>query len=71
MWNRIIAVLMGIFTMAAMQRGLALQWYWAFLLGVLAYFLVRYIGYGIRERRINAQTEAAMREMVQRRQNSN
>jgi hypothetical protein len=23
MWNRIIAVLMGIFTMAAMQRGLA------------------------------------------------
>jgi hypothetical protein len=54
-----------------MQRGLALQWYWAFLLGVLAYFLVRYIGYGIRERRINAETEAAMREMVQRRQNSN
>ena len=62
---------MGIFTMVAMQRGLALQWYWAFLLGVLAYFLVRYIGYGIRERRINAETEAAMREMVQRRQNSN
>jgi hypothetical protein len=71
MWNRIIAVLMGIFTMVAMQRGLALQWYWAFLLGVLAYFLVRYIGYGIRERRINAEAEAAMRAMVQRRQNSN
>jgi hypothetical protein len=71
MWNRIIAVLMGIFTMVAVQRGLALQWYWAFLLGVLAYFLVRYIGYGIRERRINAEAEAAMRAMVQRRQNSN
>ena len=58
MWNRIVAVLAGIVVVAAIE---------AFLIGVLAYFLVRYIGYGIRERRrMNAETEAAMLAMMQR-----
>ena len=63
MWNRIVAVLAGIVVIAAIE---------AFLIGVLAYFLVRYVGYRIRERRLmNAETEAAMLAMMQRRQNSN
>ena len=71
MRNRILAVLVAIFTMAALQRGLTLQWYWALLFGLLAYFIVRYVGYEIRERRTSAETEAAVIAMLQQRQNSN
>ena len=71
MWNRIAGVLVAIAVMAAMERGLGFERYRAFLFGVLAYFIVRYVGYVIRERRINAETEAAMLAMVERRRNSN
>jgi len=71
MWNRIVGLLVAIAAMTATERGLGFERYWAFLFGVLAYFIVRYVGYVIRERRINAETEAAMLAMAERRQNSN
>ena len=65
MWNRIIGVLFGIAVMAAMERGLGLERYWAFLFGVLAYFIVRYVGYFARDRRYIKNTmDASKRDQI-------
>ena len=48
MWIKVIAVLLGVATMTVMQNGLGIEWYWALPVGMLAYFLGRYIGYAIR-----------------------
>ena len=48
MWIKVIAVLLGVATMTVMQNGLGIEWYWALPIGMLAYFLGRYIGYAIR-----------------------
>jgi hypothetical protein len=65
MWNRITGVLVGIAVMTATERGLGFEWYWAFLIGVLAYLAVRYAGYFVRERRyIKNMMDAARRDEI-------
>ena len=62
MWNRVIAVLAAIAVTAATEHWLGLGQYQAFLSGVLAYFVVRYIWYAIQVRR---QMKLDMAELIQ------
>ena len=72
MWIKVIAVLLGVATMTVMQNGLGIEWYWALPVGMLAYFLGRYIGYAIHERHyMKATAEEAMRAAERGRENSN
>jgi hypothetical protein len=46
-----IAILAGIAVAAIIQQGLGAPWYVAFVLGVVAYLLARYVGWAVTERR--------------------
>jgi hypothetical protein len=62
MWNLVIGVLAAIAVTAATEHGLGLGPFRAFLSGVLAYFVVRYIWDAIRDRR---QMKLDMAELSQ------
>lgn len=70
MWNSTIGVVVAIVVTAATEHGLGLGPYKAFLSGVVAYFAVRYIWYGIRVRQ-EMKSEMAEAIQVQSRKISN
>jgi hypothetical protein len=49
---RVIAILVGIGVMVALERLLGFPWYFALLFAVVPYLLVRYIAYFMTERRL-------------------
>jgi hypothetical protein len=52
MIGRMAAILTGIAVMFGLEQALGLHWYWALLLGALAYLLARYVAYFIAERKL-------------------
>lgn len=67
MWSRAIAISAGVAAMFALDRGFNLPWYLAAPAALLVYGLVRYIVWGIAQRRaMKATVDEALR-----RQNSN
>ena len=66
MTNRIIAVLVGMATIFALDRWGSAPWYVYLPLAVFGYGCVRYIGYFVRERHYIDRTTAEDKETVGR-----
>ena len=50
-WTRIAAIFFGAVVAMGLQTGLAAPWYVSFPVGILGYFIIRYAGWAINERR--------------------
>ena len=64
--NQIAAIVVGIALMFSLERWGEFGWHWALLLGVLAYWSVRYAGSLVAERRDIRRAKLAAREAARR-----
>lgn len=55
MWARAAAILIGIAAMTGARLMFSAAWYWQDAVGLMAYFIVRYVAYFVRERRLLAK----------------
>jgi hypothetical protein len=70
MGNRIAAILVGIAVMFSLELWASARWYFALVLGAVAYGIVRYAGYFARERRYMKRTMEEAEEAVRRGRNA-
>jgi hypothetical protein len=64
---RVLAILVGLAVMFTLEGWGRLPWYFAVVIGALAYGIARYVGYFIRERRYIKDTmEAGKRGQLPR-----